>query len=251
VKPRLRYYLGNGWRLVTMPWRQRSVSLEITTNIFGCSFGPCGWHHLVEMLKEYKANPDIFWRDTTLYRYHKNFKPKSIRDLVVTSEQTVCNIPLFTYPWGTFVVGQAEKNVLNSRFCGPSTDEFIEAEYLRIITLYEQVKENSYKPWRYGHGFIGGTFMIDRNGRRRFVVMQGNHRMAVLASLGVRQVKVRTYPGFLLTEVREGDVHRWPLVRDGRCTPDAALAIFRMYFEENGEHVRRWVSAEQPVCRRT
>ena len=243
VPPRLRYPFATGWRVLTAPWRQRTIDLDIATTIFGCSFGRAGWNHLVEFLREYDARSGLRWDDSILHRYHKNFHPASVCDLLNLPLPDACEIPLFTYPWGTFVLNQPDRHrqVERSRFCGPSTDEFIEAEHHRTIRLYQQMRRNGYTPWRYGCSFINGSFLVDRAGETRFVVMQGNHRLAALAALGVRRVRVRTEPQLLLTQVDEREVDQWPLVRSGKCSRWAALAIFRLYFEENGEHVRRCV----------
>ena len=243
VLPRLRYPLATGWRVLTAPWRQRTIDLDIATTIFGCSFGAAGWNHLVEFLREYDARSGLRWDDSILHRYHKNFHPASVCDLLNLPLADACEIPLFTYPWGTFVLNQTDKDrqVGRSRFCGPSTDEFIEAEHHRTIRLYQQIRHNGYTPWRYGCTFISGTFLVDRAGETRFIVMGGNHRLAALAALGVRRVTVRTEPRLLLTRVDEREADRWPLVLGGHCPRPVALAIFRLYFEQNGEHVRRLV----------
>jgi hypothetical protein len=235
---RIRFYAGNAYRLASSPWKQRLISPSEARTIYGCSFGDEGWNHLRETLKEYDANSRIHYRDTTLFQYLTRFQPKSICQLLKPTPPKSDWLPLFVYPWGTFRKREvaAHKDAWTSRFCGPSSEEFVAEEFHRTISLYRQLKKSGYKPWRYGHTFIGGTFMHDANGERRFVILQGNHRAAILAHLGWKQIAVRDVPGYL-ARLRENEAESWPLVGRGACTPDLARRIFRLFFTENGRHM--------------
>ena len=234
---RLRFYVGNGVRAATIPWRQHRIALDEATTIFACSYGHDGWQHLRKTLEEYDADPALDVRDTTLFAYLTRFCPTSICDLVDWPEGEPV-LPLFVYPWGTFKRGETRtsKDPANSRFCGPSSPEFVAEEYARTIRLYEAMKGVGYRPWDFSNTFIGGTILARRNGERRFVVLQGNHRLAILAHLGVTEIPVRDVRGYVPV-IREVDAARWPLVADGTCRLDAALRIFNLYFESNGAHI--------------
>jgi hypothetical protein len=240
LRRRLHFYAGNCYRLATIPWRQHRIELSEARTIFGCSFGDDGWHHLRKTLEEYDADPAVPYTHTTLYRYLTRFRPSSICDLLPAGACAGAALPLFVYPWGTFRKGDVgtRKDAHTSRFCGPSSDVFVAEEFDRTIRLYRQLKQSGYQPWRYGNTFIGGTLLRTRDGERRFVVLQGNHRLAVFAHLGMRRIAVRDVPGYL-AEVREDDVDRWPLVAQGACPPETARQVFRLYFAENGRHVLR------------
>jgi hypothetical protein len=242
---RLRFYLGNAYRFATIPWRQRVIAPEEACTIFACSYGDDGWQHLRRTLAEYDRDPGIGVAQTTLCRFLSDFTPRSICELLQPPPAR-CTLPLFVYPWGTFRRGETvrTKDARTSRFCGPSSAEFIAEEFARVIALYRRMKEQGYRPWTFGHTFIGGTFLVARDGKRRFVVLQGNHRMAVLSHLGQRRIAVRDIGAGYVREVREQDLSRWPLVRDGRCAPEVAHAIFRLFFERTGWHVARALERE-------
>jgi hypothetical protein len=229
------YTLGNIARFVTRPWRQWAIVPEEATTIFACGYGSDGWHHLRRTLMEIDDDPEIKPQATTLWRFLKDFQPASISELVPYSGQS---LPLFVYPWGTFQDGilESNKSVEKSRFCGPSQDAFIIDEFNRMKTLYAQMKKNGYRPTTFPNSFIGGTWLIRTDGQRRFVVLQGNHRMAVLAHLGYREIAVRAMSGFLAT-VLEKDIKEWPLVQRGLCNEHQAVAIFHLFFEESGFHI--------------
>jgi len=233
---RLRYAVGNGLRLLTSPWRQHSILPQDATTIFGCSFGDHGWHHIRRTLVEFDANPMIASGESSLGHYLKHFCPSSISELAGVDDEEP--LPLFVYPWGTFNDGApvSDKDASVSRFCGPSASEFIEEEFQRTIKLYTEMRAHGYQPRHFPNSYIGGTWLEAKDGRRRFVVMQGNHRMAVLAHLKTGNIDVRTIPQ-ALSYVREVDVGRWPLVTSGFCSVDHASRIFNLFFSESGWHV--------------
>lgn len=239
-----RFYLGNIKRLLSKPWCEFEVGIEECRTIFGCAFADGGWHHIIETLKEYDANPTIDYRQTTLFKFLKHFAPSSLCDLV--PNQSHCTLSLFTYPWGGFRKDagllERSKDALNSRFCGPSDDEFIREEYQRTIKLYHLLKQTGYKPWVFPNSFIGGVFLMRENGERRFVVLQGNHRLAILAHIGYATIQVRTLKEHKAI-INEADQARWENVVNGTCSLEAAQKIFNLYFESQGERVKSFLDA--------
>ena len=233
---RIRFYIGNVYRLLTSPVFQKTISIDEVRSIFGGSFGSNGWHHISATLKEYDANHDIDYRDTTMYVFLKKFKPSSICDFVDGS--SAMSLPLFVYPWGTFKSGEctSKKDPNLSRFCGPSSDDFIKEEFDRTIALYEKIKRNGYQPWLFGNTFVGGTFLVRADGSKRFIVLQGNHRIAILGHLGSETVVVRRIAGNLF-RVKEVNISEWLLVKSGQCPKDAAKDIFDLFFSQNGNHL--------------
>lgn len=238
---RIRYAAGNGLRLLSSPWRQSRISPQVATNIFGCSFGDEGWNHLRCTLSEFDTNPTIKACNSSLGRYLANFHPSSISILAGVIDEEP--LPLFVYPWGTFNDGatQSHKNPWLSRFCGPSTSEFIEEEFHRTLQLYAVMRLHGYQPTRFPNSYIGGTWLEAQDGCRRFVVMQGNHRMAVLAHLKEENITVRTIPQ-ALRHIRESEIRQWPLVACGRCSVEHARRIFNLFFSDNGWHVAKLIS---------
>lgn len=234
---KLKFKIGNLYRYLTRPWLQLEVPVEKVTNIFGCNFGPNGWHPIVETIREYETNRDISFEETTLFKYHNNFEPSNTNSLLNAS--VYCNLPLFVYPWGTFSDGSltTTKEANKSRFCGPSSNEFISKEYVKIIDLYEKIKGTGYQPEVFPHSYMGGTVLKRKDGDFRFVVMQGNHRMAVFSFLGYNKIAVRLI-GQALHYVREEELLEWPGVRENLCTADDAQRVFDSFFEEDGQHIK-------------
>lgn len=216
----------------------RTVPIEQITNIFACNFGIKGWHPIVETLKEYQQNPQISFRDTTLYRYHKQFTPLNTSQALLEINDDF--LPLFVYPWGAFThKTPSNKSAQTSRFCGPSSDPFIEEEFQRIISLFESIKTSGYRPWRHHQNQITGTFLFDDQGNRRFVVMQGNHRVAVLATLGWSNIPIRIQPKICTTKVFLSDKNRWQYWNESSEKQRLMLSIFSSFFGEYGQHIRK------------
>lgn len=238
---RLRYALGNGVRWLTRPWDQSNIRMQEATTLFGCSYGDEGWHHIRRTLWEYDTISSLKPMDSTLALYLKHFIPESISVLANVIDEEP--LPLFVYPWGTFTKRNIDtpKDPWASRFCGPSTVQFVEEEYMRTIRLYSEMKKNGYRPTMFPNSFIQGVWLEAKNGSRRFVVLQGNHRLAVLAHMKAEPVAVRIISQ-ALGYIREGEIEKWPLVQNGRCSIANARKIFNLFFLENGWHVARIIS---------
>jgi hypothetical protein len=240
---RVHFIAGNIYRFITACKYQKTILPDEACSIFGASFGRDGWHHIIETLKEYDHDTEINYRDTTLYAFLKHFTPEKISDFFVGVNTQDCNLSIFNWPWGTFKKNElfSEKQTQMSRFCGPSSDNFIKNEYDRTIALYKKIKKTGYKPWQYGNTFIGGTFLVKNSGLRRFVVLQGNHRIAILFHLGYAELDVREVKGYLV-EVEEKYLKSWLLVKRGKCSVSQAKMIFNMFFEQNGHHLKQLLS---------
>ena len=85
------------------------------------------------------------------------------------SSQTLSMKNLFRY---SFILGSTSaaevkkrKNPISSRFCGPSSDEFVIREYQRTISLYNEIKSEGYKPSEYPHSSLGEPFLFQGAGK--------------------------------------------------------------------------------------
>ncbi len=241
---RLRYAFGNGIRHLTRPWCQSKIRMSDATTIFGCSYGDQGWHHIRRTLDEYDADPLLESKTSTLGLYLTRFRPESISVLANVIDEEP--LPLFVYPWGTFTHRSIDtpKNPWTSRFCGPSTEQFVEEEFQRTIRLYSEMRQSGYQPMKFPNSFIQGAWLEAIDGTRRFVVLQGNHRLAILAHMQTERVTVRIISQ-TLGHIREAEIEQWPLVANKRCSVDNARRIFKLFFSETGWHVARLIAANQ------
>lgn len=237
----VRAILAKLWYVGSYPLFNESVPVADVTNIFGCSFAPGGWHPLAETVRELEADLELPVEESTLYRYHSSFAPKHTADALLREEDDF--LPLFVYPWGAFSRNQPGfKDPVKSRFCGPSSEEFIREEFIRFKSLYLAIKLGGYRALEFASNQIAGTFLVDTDGRRRFVVMQGNHRVAVLVGLGWRAIPVRVQPRIVLPEVHFADRSNWCFWDQMPAKRDLMERVFKAFFLQDGAHVRERLS---------
>ena len=228
--------MANCQRFLAGAYLDTRVKIDSMCTIFGVRFTG-GHHHLTETIKRYQDDPHVDCRDTLLWSFLKEFHPNSTQDALGlrSSEEP---LQLFSYPWGD--LGKSElgqsKQALHSRFCGPSTDQFVREEFDRTIKLFQQVRELGYRPYRYPHSFVGGFWLKSNDGQKVFVVLQGNHRVSALACCGSVELDVRPVRTCPWT-INEADVLDWPLVRSGLCSATDASEIFSAFFRDNGPFV--------------
>ena len=205
----------------------------------GFSFASNGWNYLIAQLREFDRLPALIVEDSILYKFHRLYQPKDMSDLPSSAGVDITFKPgLSIYPWGSFNIKQNEagvriKNAYTSRFYGPSPIELIEKDFNNLKKLYEYIKIHGYRPWRFKNAFIGGVFLEKNNGQRKFVVLQGNHRTAVMAHLGYESIQIRYLKGFYKC-IYENDITNWSYVKSGQCTEEDAKIYFDSLFILDG-----------------
>ena len=198
------------------------------SNIFGVSYGQKSSHFMVEYLDEHFKHKNELFESSSIEQYHNRFRPTSLGESLRLPLEN--DLPLFVYPWGVFGSGasKSHKNVLSSRFCGPSERDLILAEEESLLKLHDVIKRDGYRPTVYPNRFIQGVWMVREDGRRKFVVLQGNHRV-VMSYLKYEKVAVRN-DMFKIGSVREEDVDDWVMVRNGHISRREAKLVFDRFF---------------------
>ena len=229
---RREYYVVRNRSIVVI-----EVPLNICVSPLGFLFGPHGWHHLLDLLREYDCNPTLRPEDSALRRFYERYIPSGTEEMLDHLGYDARFRPgFFVYPWGNFRTDYSPttkraKSQLCSRFCGPAEEWRLQSDFDQTIRLYKQIKRYGYHPWIWG--FIGGVTLRRSDGQERFVVLEGNHRLAVLAYLGIRQVKV-SYLQKHHHVICENSVQDWYHVRNGECSIADALAYFNAFFRLTG-----------------
>ncbi len=212
--------------------RTRLINVDQAVTIFGRQFNKEGFHPIVKTIKEYQRNEDISVENTSLYRYHNKFTPEDMCQ-AFGYDSSMCDLPLYVFPWGKFRLGCNKlKDRLKSRFCGPTELGQIQKQYNDTINLYKSIKKSGHQVVRH-KSVIGGTYIINKNNDKRFIVLQGNHRMSVLSALGYDKVLVYTMDGYL-KKIEESKIDSWKEVLRGNCGKDLALKIFNSFYNGKG-----------------
>ena len=106
-------------------------------------------------------------------------------------------------------------------------------EYNRLVNVFESIQANGYQRSTEMDGDVGGM-LLRHDSKYRFVVSQGHHRMAAVASLGRKRIPVRIICP-IPVEVR--DVEHWTQVKNGIWGRDSAVRYFKHLFDSNS---RAW-----------
>ncbi|MDC3343059.1 hypothetical protein OAW22_02375 [Pseudomonadales bacterium] len=225
-----RYRIGNAWRLLTSYFFESSIHPSDAVTIFAHSFDCKKNHFIIDFLTEYERDPNIHIEDSSLAKFHSKFCPETTEEAL--GVQSKSRHELFVYPWGVFgsLQVRSTKNRFLSRFCGPSSESFVDLEGEKIVTLFKSLKIKGYSPTTYPNSFIRGVWMHKKSGDKRFVVLQGNHRMAILSYLGYQKIAVRN-DQFSVKNIREIEVGEWPKVVSGEVSEEEAINIFNKFFE--------------------
>lgn len=168
-----------------------------------------------------------------LGHFHKLYKPLTTFDIIRPLGINVdFKPPLNIFPWDEREREESRELWGKSRFCGPSSPKLIREIFLNMVYLNEKLESEKYQPGIRG-GLIRGTFLKRNNGYKIFIVIDGNHRLAVLSHLGYSSIHVGYLPGRFHV-INESEVENWLYVRKGFCTANDALSYFNAFFELSG-----------------
>jgi len=131
-------------------------------------------------------------------------------------------------------------------FCGPSSLVFLAERFNVFKKIYSSIKLNGYQRFlaqhpNTPHGLVGGTILKRIDGSKRFVVQQGNHRLAVLAHLGYDVVDVGFVKGKYKV-INEKELEDWHYVKNKQCSCEDAHLYFNSFFELDGTEIAKRIN---------
>ncbi len=236
-------------RLVRMP-------MALITDEFGFSLAPQGWHPFREALENHDRRPDAPVEETTFGRFFLDPRVNAVRDLndlldLSGGPGRYRQLPRFwlgTYPWGGLSAAEiggpgpafgwaydeaagadtAERwGHGRTLWYRPDNRHTLANERQLTMALYRSIGHR-YSPLK-ARGFPRVTILVAEDGSRRAVIVDGHHRLAVLAHLGVETVTVE-----IEAVVAAADADSWYAVRTGHCTAAEARRLFGAFFVLDG-----------------
>lgn len=234
------------------------------TDEFGFAPTHSGWNYYNAIASAYERDPGADPLSTEYGRFFTSDAVNTVRDLndlldLHGGPPRFADLPRFwlgTFPWGGLpgpevgtpgpAFGWAHDQATGadtSKLWGAGRtlwyeprDEFtIRSEWTATTKLYDSIKAR-YSPVR-ARGFPTVTILKDAAGRRKAVMVDGHHRLALLAHLGVPKVTV-----VVEATIDVEDCDSWYYVRTRHCTAGEARRFFEAFFELDGserfEHVR-------------
>jgi hypothetical protein len=225
------------------------VELDRMTTDCGFSFAPDGWHPFVVTLREHAERAMSDYAGSTLHRVHTTFQPRTVQELLL--EDVVKPLePLHRWPvirrlfrrvWAVTPwlaareLRAAQSPTMKQRewlYYGPSREEFLRSELGRLIGVYESIRRLGYQQDLAAESQINGYFLC-RGDDYRFVVLNGNHRVAALRVLGGDTVPVTIRDGHP-TVVHFDSLRQWSQDCGGVYPMDVARRLFDRMFDESG-----------------
>ena len=240
--------------------RLRRIALEDVRDEFAFGYGPRAWSRYSDVLDALDQDPDADPTNSTFWSF---FHDPSVTRIAGFNDILGLGDPadpygrlprlwLGEYPWGglagpdpattTVAYGWAHdlaESVDTTEIWGrtrnlwhtPNDDLTLLAEWSRMRHLLPAIRRR-YSPVT-ARAFPRVTALEAEDGRRRYVIVDGLHRLGCLAHLGVATVWVEVD-----AVIRERDAATWPRVLDGTCTEPEARAFFHAFFDLNGRERR-------------
>ena len=111
-------------------------------------------------------------------------------------------------------------------YFGPHSEQSGALEFERLRMVLSSIRKSGYEPRL--HPPMTGYF-VTSGGEYSFVVGSGNHRMAVLAALGIKTavVELHSHPAI----IDESDLHRFTTAGGCAWEPPAARQVFELYLD--------------------
>ena len=163
------------------------IKIENVRTPFGEPFNQD--NHWVKTLQEYDEGMRDYSK-SSLYNFHKKFKPVNIFNVMPSNERDPRAFFLGEYPWGRWAKKSTKEEWFEGTHCGPSSDETIKKEWINFVGLYKKILSEGLLIKKYGYPL--GSFLIDEDRVKYFIVLGGNHRMAIISHLELaKKVPVR------------------------------------------------------------
>jgi hypothetical protein len=225
------------------------------TDEFAYAFSDSGWNPLRALLADVDSAGEAV--DVLEGDYARFFRSPTVSAVGTLNDVLFFHTPgradelptfwLGTYPWGGLTEGDAvgtpfgwaydaDVGADTSSLWGrdhtvwyrPGHGPTIAVDVERTRGLYASICDSGYSPLR-ARGWPRVCVLERADGARRGVIIDGHHRLAVLAHRGVRRTRVE-----IERVVRRGDVASWSAVESGRCSAPDALGLFDAFFDLDG-----------------
>jgi hypothetical protein len=137
-------------------------------------------------------------------------------------------------PWEALDT-KRKSSLQDSPWFGPVSAARLEREATRLDAIWQSISLHGFVMREGGDNLRYEILLLDLDEDSldyRCVVRAGNHRIAVLASLGWNQIPLVPMPT-MVREIRLSDAHHWPRVLDGTFSIDAARSYFKAFFRDH------------------
>jgi hypothetical protein len=243
------------------------VPAELCINGFAYSFGRNGWQYYRDLAEELLDNPAVALEETRFHRFFREVRATSLTEMLSFHDPKLTaslpRLPYGAYPWGpqewyrvrvnphrlydrsrmprrTSSCPSTKPGFTEFLFYekSPEVDRVIGREFDKLSSLIRSFAESGYRPFLGRNPLPSAVRLVSKSGETRFLVKDGNHRLAVLAAFGCERVWLRL-DRRRFRPVFEAEASMWPWVRSGLLDMDDARRLFHLYFELDGSERAR------------
>ncbi len=217
-----------------------TVEVEHCRSLNGFAYTEAGWNHFTAALFEAQQNPSLTYEESILKRFFDRFQPRNRQEHLFGADEP----PLPPLDGGfTLLPWMERKNRPvnapeapgvrggNHHF-GPNDDSFGLQELALLKNTAAMLRAYGYRPEIFPDGYIQGYLLKD-GPDYRFLVTEGQHRMAATGLLGEKTIKVRFDLNWLPI-IDRAKLKKWPQVNSGLYSKEVAEKVFYYYFIEDG-----------------
>ncbi len=224
-----------------------AVKISDCTNDALFTYGAEGWHYFQAAIQELSCDLNLTYDRSILKKYYDRYQPKNRFEQWIGSGKENLH-PLSAgwpnTPWRNqdprdrlipkFFSNKRKKVRGGTQDFGPNSDRFGREELVRIRNAYLMIKDG-YHPELYPDGFIKG-YILKKGSRLRFVISEGQHRIAALAHFGYETVTCMFDTMPAINKVVDLDeIDSWPLVKNGLYSREVAAKVFDAYMNADGK----------------
>ncbi|MDQ0256583.1 hypothetical protein J2S74_004005 [Evansella vedderi] len=202
------------------------------------------------MVEDIINNGNVKYKGSILEKYYSTYKPYTFKELYFINQKPIIsdkqdsrilneNLNYYKYDlWSderqkVQMDRVHEYGLLRShgtQHFGPVSIQKGELELQRLKDTYHSILKYGHLPNKFG--FISGYFLRYKN-RYRFIILDGNHRAAVLCAMGYSKIPV-TFQAGSPRIIDYNDIKNFPHVKRGLFSLPLAKQIFKTYFEDDG-----------------
>ena len=209
-------------------------------NIHGYSAEPGGFFPLAATVRSLAAEPGLTYAQSPLAHVHRLIQPKTAMEAMLNPGdlpmEALATLPAAYLPEIWILSPKDLRTSLDrsrrpdrSAHMGPVSDELGERELQALRSLATSIAKDGYQADR--ARTIEGYFIAADDERWRFVLTDGQHRLAVLIAMGTTEVRVRVWNGPAAVHLDHLD--RWIRPR-GIYSRDTAERLVELLLDRKG-----------------
>ncbi len=217
-----------------------TVEVDKCRSLNGFAYTNEGWNHFTATLAQAYEKPGLGYEESILKAFYERFQPGNRQEQLFGAGEAPLQ-PLaggFTLlPWmerANRPLNAAKAPLVrggNHHF-GPNSEQFGAQELELLKTNAALLRTYGYRPEIFPDGYIQGYLLKDGT-EYRFIVTEGQHRMAAVGLLGLEVLKVRFDLNWLPV-IDRANIKKWPQVESGLYSEAVAEKVFNYYFTADG-----------------